>query len=62
MAGVALWIVAPMPAMADPQHAIAMHGKPALGPDFAHLPYVQPDAPKGGRITLGSKGDRKSVV
>ena len=37
-------------------HAIAMHGEPALGPDFAHLPYVNPDAPKGGRLTLAYEG------
>ena len=36
--------------------AIAMHGDPALPPDFASLPYVNPDAPKGGRITLAYLG------
>jgi peptide/nickel transport system substrate-binding protein len=36
--------------------AIAMHGDPALGPDFPHLPYVAPDAPKGGRLTLAYAG------
>ena len=25
--------------------AIAMHGEPALPPDFDHLPYVNPEAP-----------------
>ncbi|MGD1037862.1 MAG: extracellular solute-binding protein [Roseiarcus sp.] len=39
-----------------PTHAIAMHGAPALGPDFAHLPYVNPDAPKGGRLALAYLG------
>ncbi|MFZ1964017.1 MAG: extracellular solute-binding protein [Roseiarcus sp.] len=46
-------------ALADeppPTHAIAMHGAPALGPDFAHLPYANPDAPKGGRLTLAYLG------
>jgi peptide/nickel transport system substrate-binding protein len=46
-------------ALADeppPTHAIAMHGAPALGPDFAHLPYVNPDAPKGGRLALAYLG------
>ena len=33
-----------------------MHGAPALGPDFAHLPYVNPDAPKGGRLDLAYLG------
>lgn len=41
---------------AAPAHAIAMHGVPDLPADFSAFPYVQPDAPKGGRITLGSSG------
>ncbi|WP_158814828.1 extracellular solute-binding protein [Methylocapsa sp. S129] len=51
---------APARALADdaltPAHAIAMHGEPALGPDFPNLPYVNPDAPKGGRLTLAYAG------
>ncbi len=39
-----------------PTYAIAMHGAPALGPGFAHLPYVNPDAPKGGRLDLAYLG------
>lgn len=35
---------------AEPRHGIAMHGEPALPPDFPHLPYVEPDARKGGRL------------
>ena len=37
-------------------YAIAMHGDPALGPDFASLPYANPQAPKGGRLTLAYAG------
>src|SRR5271169_667995 len=37
-------------------YAIAMHGEPALPPDFTHLPYVDPDAPKGGRLNLAYLG------
>jgi peptide/nickel transport system substrate-binding protein len=47
------------PARADataPTYAIAMHGAPALGPDLPHLPYANPDAPKGGRLDLGYLG------
>ncbi|WP_374990963.1 extracellular solute-binding protein [Hyphomicrobium sp. LHD-15] len=33
-----------------------MHGDPALAEGFTAFPYVDPDAPKGGRITLGSSG------
>jgi peptide/nickel transport system substrate-binding protein len=39
-----------------PAHAIAMHGEPALKPDFDHLPYANPDAPKGGRLNLAYLG------
>src|SRR5271166_6601938 len=37
-------------------HAIAMHGEPALGPDFDHLPYANPAAPRGGVLHLGAEG------
>ena len=46
----------PAPACAEPAHGIAMHGAPALAEGFAAFPYVNPDAPKGGRVTLGSSG------
>ena len=36
--------------------AIAMHGEPALPPDFDHLPYVNPTAPKGGALNLAYLG------
>ena len=41
---------------AEARHAIAMHGEPALPPDFSHLRYVNPDAPKGGRFVQGVLG------
>ncbi|MCB6177131.1 extracellular solute-binding protein [Rhodobacter sp. Har01] len=41
---------------AEPKHAIAMYGEPALPPDFVSLPQVNPDAPKGGRIVFGEAG------
>ena len=37
-------------------HAIAMHGEPKYGPDFAHFDYVNPDAPKGGLLKLADEG------
>ncbi|MCB1535940.1 MAG: ABC transporter substrate-binding protein [Rhodoblastus sp.] len=37
-------------------HGIAMHGQPALPADFAHLPYANPDAPKGGRLAIAFQG------
>jgi peptide/nickel transport system substrate-binding protein len=39
-----------------PTHGIAMHGEPALPAGFDHLPYAEPDAPKGGRLRLGLPG------
>ncbi|GLK80722.1 extracellular solute-binding protein [Methylopila turkensis] len=44
------------PDAGEPRHGLAMHGEPALPPDFDHLPYARPDAPKGGRLTLGWLG------
>ena len=49
------------PAEAEPQHGIAMYGAPALPPDFASLPYVNPDAPEGGRIVFGEAGGFDSL-
>src|SRR5271165_6480504 len=43
-------------ATGEPVSAIAMHGEPALPPGFAHFPYVNPDAPKGGRLNLAFLG------
>ncbi len=41
--------------------AIAMRGAPAVGADFTALPYVNPDAPKGGRLTLSATGTFDSL-
>ncbi len=35
-----------------PRHAIAMHGDPALPPDFMKLPFTSDRAIKGGEITV----------
>jgi ABC-type oligopeptide transport system substrate-binding subunit len=35
---------------------IAMHGEPKYPATFQHLDYVNPDAPKGGTITMGFPG------
>src|SRR5271168_3180375 len=47
----ATWAQTPLPT-----YAIAMHGEPALPPDFSRFPYVDPDAPKGGRLDLAYLG------
>lgn len=46
---------------AQPSHAIAMHGQPALPPDFSNMPYANPDAPKGGTINYAWLGTFDSV-
>ena len=46
---------------AEPRHAIAMHGEPALPEGFTAFPYVNPDAPKGGRLVRGVLGTFDSL-
>ncbi|MEH2546596.1 peptide/nickel transport system substrate-binding protein [Bradyrhizobium sp. AZCC 2262] len=48
-------------AEAAESHALAMHGAPALPPSFAHMPYANPDAPKGGRLIWGILGTFDSL-
>jgi peptide/nickel transport system substrate-binding protein len=38
-----------------------MHGAPALPADFAHMPYANPDAPRGGRLVQGLLGTFDSL-
>ncbi|MEO1677074.1 MAG: extracellular solute-binding protein [Pseudomonadota bacterium] len=49
------------PLGAEPAHGIAMYGDPALPPDFVSLPYVNSEAPQGGRITLAEVGGYDSL-
>lgn len=56
-----LVFIVPTPLGAQQLYGLAMHGAPALPPDFPHLPYVNPDAPKGGRLTLGLIGSFDSL-
>jgi microcin C transport system substrate-binding protein len=39
-----------------PSHGIAIHGAPAYPPDFTHLNYADPDAPKGGLVRRSATG------
>ncbi|MEW9807969.1 extracellular solute-binding protein [Mesorhizobium sp. ZMM04-5] len=48
-------------ARGEPRHAIAMHGDAALPADFTHLPYANPDAPKGGTANYAWIGTFDSV-
>src|SRR3954447_6706585 len=46
---------------ADESYAIAMHRPPDLPADFHHMPYANPDAPKGGRLVQGLLGTFDSL-
>ena len=54
-------VSASIPASSESAHGIAMYGDPALPPDFVSLPYVNPDASKGGRIVFGVAGGFDSL-
>jgi peptide/nickel transport system substrate-binding protein len=60
--GALLCVCATAPdAHAKPRASIAMHGEPKHPADMAHWPYVNPDAPKQGRISLGVFGSFDSL-
>lgn len=46
---------------ADKTHGIAMHGDLKYGTDFTHFDYVNPDAPKGGKVKLATLGSFDSL-
>ncbi|HEX8373954.1 MAG TPA: extracellular solute-binding protein, partial [Geminicoccaceae bacterium] len=52
-----------VPRAAEPAgaHAIAMLATPKYGPGFTHFDYVNPDAPKGGALTLAAVGSYDSL-
>src|SRR5690242_15853828 len=58
---IVLALVGTSPAQAAESYAIAMHGAPALPADFTHMPYANPDARKGGRLTWGILGTFDSL-
>ncbi|MFN3233381.1 MAG: extracellular solute-binding protein [Alphaproteobacteria bacterium] len=59
--GLLLSLGAAPAAAQDRQHAIAMHGAPKHGPEFTHFDYANPDAPKGGTLTLAETGTFDSL-
>jgi peptide/nickel transport system substrate-binding protein len=61
LAALALGLSLAPPAGAAPVHALAMHGEPKHAPGFTHFPYVNPDAPRGGRLVLGQQGTFDSL-
>ena len=42
-------------------HGVAMHGDLKYGPGFTHFDYVNPDAPKGGKVRLQANGSFDSL-
>ena len=40
----------------EPRHGVAMHGAVKYGPDFRHFDYVNPAAPKGGKVKMAAIG------
>ncbi|WP_144184641.1 extracellular solute-binding protein [Elioraea rosea] len=41
-------------------HALSLLGEPRYPPDFTHFSYVNPNAPKGGEVTLAAIGSYDS--
>jgi microcin C transport system substrate-binding protein len=39
-----------------PSHGLSIHGDLKYGPGFRHFDYVNPDAPRGGRLRLAATG------
>ena len=60
-AALALGVALFSEAKAAGSHALAMHGAPALPSGFTHMPYANPDAPKGGRLVWGLLGTFDSL-
>lgn len=44
-----------------PKHAVSLHGTPKYAPDFKHLDYANPNAPKGGTLKMGTIGTFDSL-
>src|SRR5262245_58673653 len=43
------------------RHALGLIGEPEYGPDFTHFKWVNPDAPKGGRVRTMAFGTFDSL-
>lgn len=49
------------PLLYDRAHAVALHGDVKYPKGFTHFDFVNPDAPKGGTVTLGGFGSFDSL-
>ena len=61
IAAAALLLTAATALQAEPAHGIALYGTPKEPPGFTHFPYVNADAPKGGRLTMSAYGSFDST-
>jgi peptide/nickel transport system substrate-binding protein len=61
IAAAALFLIAATALQAEPAHGIALYGTPKEPPSFTHFPYVNADAPKGGRLTMSAYGSFDST-
>ena len=43
-------------------HGIAMNGDPKYNAGFVHFEYVNPNAPKGGKVRMASTGSFDSFI
>ncbi len=50
------FLAAAAPAWAGSSHALAISGQPKYPAGFGHFDYANPDAPKGGHVTLEGTG------
>jgi microcin C transport system substrate-binding protein len=50
----------PFPVRAELRHGLSVFGELKYPPDFAHFDYVNPNAPKGGRIALIGEGANRT--
>ncbi len=50
-----------LPAAAEPTYGLSLLGPLKLPPDFTHFPDANPDAPKGGAVSLATVGSFDSL-
>jgi microcin C transport system substrate-binding protein len=59
LSALAVVILAALPAIAEEpawRHGLSLMGEPKYAASFKHFDYVNPNAPKGGMVRLGSQG------
>jgi len=52
LAALVCWLALALAAGAEPRHGLSAFGDLKYPPDFGHFDYVDPDAPKGGRLSM----------